>query len=43
MMKFYHGKVHTYELRSIGFLVRIILEGQGAVTWDGRRNQEQNG
>ena len=35
MMKFYHGKVHTYELRSIGILVRIILEGQGAVTRDG--------
>ena len=35
MMKLYHGKVHTYELRSIGFLVSIILEGQGAVTRDG--------
>ena len=35
MMVFYHGKVHTYELRSIGILVRIILECQGAVTRDG--------
>ena len=35
MMQFYHGKVHKYELRSIGFLVRFFLEGQGAVTRDG--------
>ena len=35
MMIFYHGKVHTYELRSIGILVRIILEDQGAITRDG--------
>ena len=34
MLRFYHGKVNTYELRSIGFLVRIILKDQGVVTRD---------
>ena len=35
-MRFHHGKVHTYELRSIGFLVRIIVEDHWVVTcnWD---------
>ena len=37
MMRFHHGKVHTYELRSICFLVRIILGDQGAVTRDGTK------
>ena len=35
MMRFYH--VHTYELRSIDFMVRINLEDQGAVTRDGTK------
>ena len=34
MLSFYHGKVNTCELRSIGFLVRIILDDQGVVTRD---------
>ena len=34
MMRFHHGKVHTYELRSMGFLVRIIVEDHWVVTWD---------